>query len=137
MQTPDPTVFWQVSLSNGETFQEGKGDYKVIEGELSPWQRLKRYIGDDTTITSLSLFTEDGRSFVLPSGGKNPKFHAFTEAENPVSYNFFRKLGGDVSIGGEVHVDELYNVIEAEYENGSRLQIWVDNETHGVKTLLV
>jgi len=49
-------VRWVVSLSNGETIYEERGNYRKIEGELSPWQRLQAYITDnELEITSIVL----------------------------------------------------------------------------------
>lgn len=115
-------VKWFVSLSDGQTLFEGKGDYKVIKGELSPWQRLLKTL-DKRRITSLSLYTDDGKRFNLPSAGKNPKFKVFADAEMPESYNFFRKAGSDI-MEGQVQNYEVYTVIEAIYKD-KKLQLWV------------
>lgn len=125
---------WQVSLSNGETFFEGKGSFKEIEGELSPWQRLIRYTADKKIeITSLSLYTDDGRTFNLPSLGKNPKFRPFLEVDKPIDYNLARYVARDISgikEGNEgkvtsVKVSDWFTVAEAVYST-YKLQLWVD-----------
>ena len=91
MKIPTPNALWKVSLSNGETFHESKTPFHIIEGSLSPWNRLKMYCEEcDTPLTSMSLWTEDGKTFNLPSGGKNPRFKQALESEKPLSYNFFR-----------------------------------------------
>ncbi len=119
-------VMWTVSLSNGETLYEGKNEYQIVAGEPSPWQRLNKYIDkNNLKITSISLYI-DGRRFNLPSSGKNPKFKVFSDAEKPVAYNFFRKMGQDVL--GENRTTETFSIIEAIYKN-KRLQVWVNNET--------
>lgn len=123
-------VKWQVSLSNGETFFEGKGDYQDIPDQKSPWQRLQAYLTEkDVTITSLSLYTDDGRTFNMPSAGKNPKFKEFAETEAPIKYEMFRKLGRDIVFGGTSKtsdkVDDLFTVAVAHYPN-KQLQLWVD-----------
>jgi len=57
---------WKVSLSNGETFYEGKGNFEILAGEKSPWQRLKDYIQiNELKITSLGIFTEDNKMLLL------------------------------------------------------------------------
>jgi hypothetical protein len=117
------TVGWKVSLSNGETLYEYKGDFVIIPGEISPWQKLLQYIAQNNlTITSMSLYTDGGQTFNLPSAGKNPKFHAFDIQEKPIAYTFSNRLGQDMI--GQTDGD-LFAIIEAEY-NTYRLQIWVD-----------
>lgn len=122
-------VLFIAGLSNGETVTEEKGNFTTIEGALSPWQRLLSYCADNgVEITSLSLYAKDGRRWNLPSAGKNPKFHAFAVASKPVSYKFFRKMGGDVNpTTGEVTAQEKYAVAEAVYEDGRTIQLWVDD----------
>lgn len=120
----DP-VQWQVGLSDGTTAHEGKNEYKVVEGELSPWRKLIAYTKEkDVTITSLSLCCGKKR-WNLPSAGKNPKFRDYDMAEKPTEYTFFRKLGADI-VGGDADV-ETYAVIEATYSCG-KLQIWVSEK---------
>lgn len=122
-------VLWSVSLSNGETIHEEKGEYKTIPGELSPWQRLVSYIGrNGLSITSLSLYTKEGRRFSLPSAGKDPRFKAFAEAEKPTSYRMFRKMGGDI-MNGQVKAQDNFTVAQATYSDGRIMEIWVDNHT--------
>lgn len=124
----DKKVLWIAGLSNGETITEEKGNFKTIAGELSPWQRLLLYLKEkDLTITSLSLHTKDGLRWHLPSAGKNPKFHAFAVAPKPINLNMFRKMGGDVTGGGEIKNPDKYTIIEGEYNGGTKIQIWVDD----------
>lgn len=130
-------VFWAVGLSNGENAQEDKGDFKVIDGELSPWQRLIHYVAEKgLMITSLQLFTADGKVFSLPSAGKNPKFKAFADAPQPILYRMYRKMAGDVMGGGEVTNQELFTVAEARYKDGTLLQIWVCNTSLNAWTMI-
>lgn len=131
------TVYWIAGLSNGQTITEGKGDFQVIEGELSPWQRLLAFCAaNGATITSMSLATADGRRFNLPSAGKNPKFKAFADAPKPLSYKAFRKFGADVTRNSQTNKD-LFTVIEASYEGGSAIQVWVDEDTLTSWSLIV
>lgn len=124
----DSKVKWVISLSNGETHYEDKGDFKIIEGELSPYQRLLSYIKENNlTITSLGLFDDKNRRWNLPSLGKNPKFRAFDTAEKPLGYRFFRIMGADVLNGGEKENIDNYTVIEAQFKNYN-LQLWVRDE---------
>ena len=131
-------VKWQVSLSNGETFQEGNNPYEVRPGELSPWQRLIKYIAvNKLQITSIGLVNIFGQTFNLPSAGRNPKFRVFAQAEQPLDFNFFRQIGADMTVpaemmkkGGELNIrpeqaSDWFTVIEAIYSKHS-LQIWVD-----------
>lgn len=127
-------VCWRVGLSDGTNATEGKEQFEVREGELSPWRRLLAVCEErGVTITSLALVADGGKTvWSVPSAGKAPKFRAFAEAEKPVSYRFFRKMGADVIGEGEdAHLDraETYAVIEAGYASGARLQLWVDEHT--------
>ena len=130
-------VLFTIGLSNGETITEEKGDYQTIPGELSPWRRAQAYIlSNGVSITSLSLYTPDGKRWNLPSAGKNPRFAAFAEAEKPKDFNFYRKMGGEVMGDGSVADQEIYAVIEAKYDGGITLQLWVHNDTHACWTMV-
>lgn len=134
-------VKWQVSLSNGETFFEGKGDFIEVAGELSPWQKLLAYLRDNKlNITSISLYTDDNKTFNLPSLGKNPKFSAFFQDFKPIGYNMERQFAKD---HGES--PDLFTTISAIYRipimgtSGIHLKmsLWVDeNNTNNCWSLL-
>lgn len=122
-------VKWQVGLSNGETFQEGKELYSEIPGELSPWQKLLVYLKTyDLKITSISLFTDSDQHFNLPTLGKNPQFAPFRDAPKPIDYIMFRIMGKERGSGASAPESERdwFTVIQAIYENGMKLQVWVD-----------
>lgn len=139
-------VKWKVGLSNGETFFEGKTPFDPQDGELSPWQRLQNYLyNNQTDITSLSLYTDEGQTWHLPSLGKNPKFKAFEEARKPLDFNFFHVVGQNIKvsrdsgrfIGEREEASDNFAVIEAIYSS-HKLQIWVDNNnTQNSWTLVV
>lgn len=123
-------VLFKVSLSNGETYYEGKGEYQEIPGQPMPWRRLyNSVIERGLRITSLSLYTEDGRTFNLPSAGKNPKFPEFAKLERPIDFNVERKLGLEHDVvGNQVKstvMADHYTVAEVTYPS-HKLQIWVD-----------
>lgn len=122
-------VKWQVSLANGQTFFEGKGAFIEVPGELSPWQKLMRYQADNKThITSLSLYTDDGRTFNLPSAGKNPKFSEFETLPKPIDYEVCRHLSRDLDMTGAViSTAGWFTVAIAEYAT-HELQLWVDEQ---------
>jgi hypothetical protein len=123
----DSNVKWTISLSDGSTYYEGKGDFKEKEGILSPYQRLLKHIEKKgLEITSLSLYTDDGRRWNLPSSGKNPRFRAFDLSEKPKEYKFFKKIGVDVLTGKEEKEDR-FAVIEAVYKD-YKIQLWVSEE---------
>lgn len=106
-------VKWQVSLSNGETFFEGKGNYVEYAGELSPWGRLQEYLkANDLKITSLSLYTDDGQTFNLPSLGKNPKFSAFMQEWKPFKFVMERHVARDQ---GDAEYTDWFTTIVAYY----------------------
>lgn len=124
-------VLWYASLANGEDITEGKGDFKVIEGALSPWQRLIEYLCDaKTEVTALSLFTKEGHRWNLPSAGKNPRFAEMQFATKPVDFRMFRKAAVEQKHGQQQGGwQDRHTCIEAIYEDGARLQLWVEEET--------
>lgn len=130
-------VRWSVSLSNGETIHEGKGEYEERDGELSPWQKLKAHLeaNEGLRITSLWLTGPSGATFNLPSAGRNPRFKALGDADVPESFRMFRKAAADIIDGATVN-GELYTVAEATYASGKRLQIWVDEATGNAWSVL-
>lgn len=116
-------IGWKVSLNDGSTHYEGKGNYLHLDGELSPWQRLVAHLeANNLHITSLGLYTSDGRTFNLPSAGNNPVFHAFSKSDKPLKYLCYRKVGLDV-LGK--NKSSNFIVAEAQYATHS-LQVWVD-----------
>ena len=122
-------VKWKVSLSNGETLFEGKGDYQDIPNQPSPWQRLQKYISDNKLeITSLSLYTDKGQTWQLPSSGSNPKFSEFAKVKKPLDYDMCRKIAREAKVvkmaTEKAVVAEWYTVIKAIYKD-YELQIWV------------
>ena len=137
-------VKWIVSLSNGETIYEGKGKYIEKEGDLSPWQRLLRHLFDaKAVITSLSLYTDDGQRWNLPSAGNNPKFRIYESAPKPIDFNMFRAIGADVG-GKNLSEDEIkemeksgdhFTAAEAVFD-GLRIQIWVNEKNPKVSWTL-
>jgi len=135
-QSTSHHVKFKVSLSNGQTFYEGKPPFEEIPNDLSPWQRLIQYtIDNQCLITSLSLYTEDGKTFNLPSSGKNPKFREFAKLEKPIDYNVSRKIATEMDAirteqGIETsnrRISEWYTIAEAIYPTYS-LQLWVDEQ---------
>lgn len=135
-------VKWQVSLSNGETFFEGKGNYKEIPDVKSPWQRLVQYVAvNKLKITSISLYTDFNQTFNLPSSGNNPKFKPFLDAEKPIDYNMCRYMSREMDVVKSevkgVKISEWFSVIEAIYST-YKLQLWVDeNNTKNCWVLVV
>jgi hypothetical protein len=125
-------VKWKVATSDGGVFYEGKGDFVEVSGQPSPWQRLDKYLSENKLeITSLSLYTDDGQTFNLPSLGKNPRFQPFREAEKPIDYNICRYIGKEVKVAnlkaGEAQVSDWFTVAEAIYPS-YKLQLWVDEK---------
>lgn len=124
-------VCWQAALSNGAVFYEDRGDFKWLPGELSPWQRLLAKLEEEKAeITALSLFTRDGRTFNLPSSGKNPKFSDFAIAEKPIGYSVGRRLPREMKVvdhvlGEPKPTGELFTIAFAYYPSYT-LEIWVD-----------
>lgn len=124
-------VLWTAGLSNGETITEEKGNFKTVEGELSPWQKLKLYAAEKGVfITSISLYTKDGLRWNLPSAGKNPKFGEFAKVEKPLDFRMFRKAAKDLKSdgSGEGDWEDIHTCIEAIYPDMS-IQVWVSEES--------
>lgn len=127
-----PNVRFRVSLSNGDTLVEDKGILEEHDGELSAWNKLIKYRAEKKAkITSLSLFTEKGQTFNLPSSGRTPKFRAFDLAEQPFDYLMERKIGRNIAIADrkikKVQISDHFTCAVALYKN-FRLEIWVDEE---------
>lgn len=141
MDLKNHSVFFQVSLSNGETFFEEKGKFVTVQGEISPWQKLIKYATENKLeITSLSLYTKDGRTFNLPSAGRDPKFRPFALADKPLDYNFGHYLARESEIvdGKAINTtpSDWFAVIEAIYEK-YKLQLWVDENNNKNSWVLV
>ena len=118
-------INWAVGLSDGSNLYENKGEYCEKKGELSPWLKLQKHLElNGVKITSLSLFTDDGRVWNLPSLGKNPKFADFGNLDRPIEYRAFHKVGFDIEDQGNT---DRYVVIEAIYSD-QRLQLWVSEK---------
>ena len=116
---PESKIRFICGLSNGEDLVEGKGLLSIVKGEDSPWWKLQKYVKDNNLkITSFYLAYKD-RHFVLPSS--DPKFGG----EIPLSYNCFRRFGGDVLGSGDKW--EHYAVAEAIYED-FKVQLFVDEK---------
>ena len=121
------TVKWYVSLNNGETFFEGKNKFVDIDGEKSPWLRLVDHLIDNNLqITSLGLYSDDGRRWNLASAGACPKFKMFENVEKPIDYNVERSVAREMQQNGEIKIVEFYTVARALYEH-YELQLWVNN----------
>jgi hypothetical protein len=123
-------VRWQVSTNKGDTFFEGKGNFTEIEGDLSPWQKLQKHLQETgAAITSLALTTKDGRTFNLPSAGKNPKFSEFANLEPPIDFWCERKMSREMAMiddkPGAIKISDWYTIAIAEYPT-YELQLWVD-----------
>lgn len=140
MQTSDLHVKWQVSLSNGETFLEGKEPFNFKDGEPLPFARLEKYLVENKLkITSIALTEpETNRTWNLPGMANRPKFRAFDSAPQPYDYHVFRKMAQDVGTGsideeGKQNIVkydipknvEVFTVAEAVYKGGVKLQLWV------------
>jgi len=122
-------VKWQVSLNNGETLYEGKGNFIEVEGELSPWNKMLEYLqANNLEITSLSLYTDSGQRWNLPSKGGNPKFRAFDIAQKPYKLQLERVQGMDWD---DQNNPDIYTTINAFYDYEGviyKLSVWVDEK---------
>lgn len=87
---------WLVSLSNGETAIEGKSPFEEIIGELSPWQKLTRYLASNKlTITGIRIQVDvdelPTRTFNLPSLSPKAKWQNLKPIL-PTGFNYFRRV---------------------------------------------
>lgn len=87
---------WLVSLSNGDTAIEGKAPYEEIEGELSPWQRLIRFVAlNKLQITTIRIQVDvddlPTRTFNLPSLSPKAKWGNLKPIL-PSGFNYFRRV---------------------------------------------
>lgn len=127
--TMEHNVKWQVSLNNGETLYEGKGNFIEVEGELSAWNKMIQYVTENNLeITSLSLYTNSGQRWNLPSKGGNPKFRAFDIAQKPFKLQLERVQGMDWD---DQNNPDIYTTINAFYDYEGviyKLSIWVDEK---------
>jgi len=127
--TMEHNVKWQVSLNNGETLYEGKGNFVEVEGELSPWNKMQEYLtANELEITSLSLYTNSGQRWNLPSKGGNPKFRAFDIAQKPFKLQLERVQGMDWD---DQNNPDIYTTINAFYDYEGviyKLSVWVDEK---------
>lgn len=123
-------ALWCASLSDGTTHFEGSGDFTEIPGGESPYLRLLSFVSaNGLKITSLGLLnSEHGRHWHLPSVGRNPKFRAFDSCPKPSECRFFRMMGVDKK-GKDAERVDLFSVIEATYQDGVRVQVWVEDGT--------
>ena len=132
-------VNFTASLSNGETIYEGKGDYKEVAGQPSPFQQLQSYlIENKLTITTLGLYTSDGRSFFLPTTSGRHNIGKLQEEFKPYDYNLFRYMDASMNMNGEIEsIDRHFTVIEALFEK-YKLQLWVNElDTRSARVHLV
>lgn len=135
METFNRNVKWKVGLSNGETFYEGKGQFALIKDQLAPWHKLQQYLKDNNlTITSLSLYTDKGQVWNLPSAGKNPKFIMFQDLPQPIEFKYGRRFATDLNIPNSPR--EFLVFIEAVYETQT-LRIIVNEERPEISWSLV
>jgi hypothetical protein len=98
---------WLALLSNGETAEEFKGDYKEIKDKPSPWQRLVKYCNEkDLAIVGLQIKCED-RTWTLPAGANE--------------YYYRRYVSKVLNDKDEEHLIFISAVFD-----GFEVQIWVD-----------
>ncbi len=91
IELPENTAKWVASLSNGETIVEGTSKVEEIQGGLSSWQQLQKYMAaNKLTITALQV-KHGGRTFNLPS--VTPKFGGAI----PLGYHQGRWVAADAN----------------------------------------
>ena len=118
---PESKIRFICGLSNGEDLVEGKGILSLVPGGDSPWWKLQKYLKDNNLRITSFYRSHGDRHFVLPSS--DPKFGG----EVPISYNCFRRYGGDVLGSGDSW--EHYCIAEAYYPR-YKIQLIVDENDH-------
>lgn len=116
----EQNVRWNVTLSTGESFSEGKGEFSSFAGEKSPWNKLQDYLKQNNSkIVSLFLSTADN-NYYLVKAGDYPNFSPFRSLKEPIEYSvkrYFAQTAGQEN--------ELCTVAIAIYQD-YELQLWVD-----------
>jgi hypothetical protein len=91
-------IGWVAWLSNDAVIHEHHGNFKIIEGEPSPWVRLCSFLVDNNLhIVKLALDV-DGELVHLPS---TPGFGLDEFHQTPRSYSIQYRIEGEV-ITGEI-----------------------------------
>ena len=100
-------VNWTASLSNGETFFEGKGIFEEVENELSPFQKLIKYTAQkEVFITSFGLYCGK-HTYHLPSTTLRYKIGMLDNEIKPIDYRVFRYIDADLNcdLGDEYNLE--------------------------------
>lgn len=102
------TIKWVASLSDGSTAIEGVAPFEEIDGELSPWLKLREHRKQHgLRVTGLRLQVqregEPTRTLCLPSCSVGPKGNHERFASLwpivPVGYEFYRWVDKTVRVG--------------------------------------
>lgn len=94
-------AYWLASLSDGSTVIENKGDYQEIEGELSPYLRLRRNcVINKLHITTIRIQVKIDdlpvRTFNLPSLSPKAKW-INKKPLLPIGFDYFRTVEQDMT----------------------------------------
>ena len=86
---------WLASLSDGKMAIEGKGKFREIPNEPSPWQKLIKYLyANKVSITGLRIqVLKDGKivnTYHLPTSSDKGRFH-YLSSLKPQRFNYFRR----------------------------------------------
>jgi tetratricopeptide (TPR) repeat protein len=90
--------------------------------------QIKTFGENNLEITSLSLYTNSGQRWNLPSKGGNPKFRAFDIAQKPFKLQLERVQGMDWD---DQNNPDIYTTINAFYDYEGviyKLSVWVDEK---------
>lgn len=120
---------WVVSLSDGSSATEGRGEFKNIKDEPSAWQKLLSHLQENNLkITALRLEVL-GRRYHLPS--LNTAKHKFL-SKVPKEIYYRRKVTNDVFVTdlNLIKKDNYERFIGAIADYGDFLvKLWVNEET--------
>jgi hypothetical protein len=115
--------------------EKGIGKPILIEGDAFLF--AKNLVTE--SVTGFVFYDVLGKTRYVPISYKNPRFAAFYSYGNVKDLRFFRKEAADKHLTGAV-VDgsvETFAIAEAEYENGTKLQIWVNSKHPDISWSLI
>jgi hypothetical protein len=111
----DADFRWVATLSNGTTFVEHTGDYRIIPGERKPWVRLCAFLAEnDLHLTALRLEFK-GRTIHLPQSDFD-RFSLNARSKSPLYYSLQYHLEGTIDGSGQFSQGNFVD-LAAHYED--------------------
>ena len=98
---------------------EKRGKFAEVPGEISPWQKLRKYATENSLEIKSLQVNLDGHIYNIPSAW--PKFGG----EIPVKFEYARRAAADVNKQGETQLADLFISISAIFESFT-VTLWID-----------